>query len=104
MVCIHLQVLSFIVLICASVVTGAINDIEDLEDVPYENSGRYRSAAGWLIFVAVMGIIIETIIIIIRFLNIIYINQNFIIFGVIVSQLYFYKECVNVTCFTDLIM
>ena len=79
--CIYLQVLSFIVLICASVATGAINNIE--------NSGRYRSAAEWLIFVAVMGLIIQTVIIVIRILNISLINQNFILFGFIVRMLYY---------------
>ena len=85
-----IQALSFILLICASVVTGALDNIEDVDDdddVDVGSLGRYRSAAGWLIFVAVMGMIIETVIIIVRILNISFINQNFIIFGFIVSQL-----------------
>ena len=77
-------------MICAAVATNAINNIEDIDedsdDVTYDNAGRYRSAAGWLIFVAIMGMIIEPIIIIIRILNVYVINQNFILFGFIVSQ------------------
>lgn len=95
----HLQVLSFILLIYASVVMGELNDIADIE---YDNSGRYRAAAGWLIFVAVTGMLIQTAIIFVRFLNITFINQNFIIFGFIVSQLCYYnivtKECNLFNC------
>ena len=77
-------------MICASVAASAIDDVEeDLEEVSggdeYENVGDYRSAAGWMIFIAIMGIIIETLIIIIRILNISIINNNCITFGIIVS-------------------
>ena len=77
-------------MICASVVTSAIDNVEeDIEEVSgideYENVGDYRSAAGWMIFIAIMGIIIETLIIIIRILNISIINNNCITFGIIVS-------------------
>ena len=78
-------------MICASVVTSAIDDVEEgVEEVSgtdeYENAGDYRSAAGWLIFVAVMGIIIEIVIIIIRILNITFISNNCMIFGIAVSH------------------
>ena len=91
MPCAHLQVLCFIILICAAVVSNAINDVidaaedEDIDDGEYNNSGSYRSAAGWLIFVSIMGMLIEMAIIVIRILNVSFINQNFFIFGLIVS-------------------
>ena len=77
-------------MICASVVTSAIDNVEeDVEEVSgideYESAGDYRSAAGWMIFIAIMGTIIETLIIIIRILNISVINNNCITFGIIVS-------------------
>ena len=77
-------------MICASVTASAIDDVEeDLEEVSdsdeYENIGDYRSAAGWMIFIAIMGIIIETLIIVICILNISIINNNCITFGIIVS-------------------
>ena len=85
-----LQVLSLIMMICAAVVTGAVNDVEDhREEVEgsdeYENAGSYRSAAGWLIFVAIMAMIIEITVIIIRFLNISFIRLHGIIFRITVS-------------------
>ena len=82
-------------MICASVVTNAIGNVEehmeersDNNNAEYEDAGDYRSAAGWMIFVAIMGVIIETVIIVIRILNISFINQNFIIFGIAVSHFF----------------
>ena len=85
-------------MICAAVVTGAVNDVEDnLEDVESSdniddefNAGSYRSAAGWLIFVAIMAMIIEIAVIIIRILNISFIRLNGIIFRITVSYCYLY--------------
>ena len=63
---------------------------EELSDnnAEYEDAGDYRAAAGWMIFVAIMGMIIETVIIVIRILNISFINQNFTIFGITVSHFF----------------
>ena len=60
----------------------------DNNNAEYEDAGDYRAAAGWMIFVAIMGVIIETVIIVIRILNISIINQNFTIFGIAVSQFF----------------
>ena len=84
----RLQVLSFIIMICAGVATSAVNDFEDYSDtnrLDYNEAGDYRAAAGWLIFVGVMGMVVEGAIILLRILNINIINQKFIIFGFIVS-------------------
>ena len=79
-------------MICAAVVSGAVNSAEDnIEEASdgreeYDNAGSYRSAAGWLIFVAIMAMIIETAVIIIRILNISFIRLNGIIFRLTVSH------------------
>ena len=84
-----------IILICAIVTLSAVEsindsviDINEFWDVQYEYSdaNNYEAAAGWLVFVAVMSMAIEPIIIILRFLNISFINQNFLIFGIVVSS------------------
>ena len=95
MACIYLQVLSFIIMTCAAVASGAVNDFEDYSDrdtnaLDYNEAGDYRAAAGWLIFVGVMGILVEGLIILLRILNITVINQNFIIFGFVVSPVLLY--------------
>ena len=83
-------------MICASVVTNAIGNVEDdVNEISegeeeYEDAGLYRSAAGWMIFVAIMAMIIEILLIVIRILNISIINKNFIIFGIAVSQCLLY--------------
>ena len=80
-------------MICASIAANAINNVEDdIQEIhigEYEDVGDYRSGAGWMIFVAIMGMIIETVIIVIRILNISFINKNFIIFRIIVSHCFF---------------
>ena len=84
-------------MICAAIVVGAVNGVEDNrqkieggEDEEYENAGSYRSAAGWLIFVAVWAMIIETVVIIVHILNISFIRLDGIIFRLTVSYLYVY--------------
>jgi len=78
-----------IVLICAAV---ALNNIRDLDDHPgdinrvYEDAGLHESGAGWLIFLAVMCMVIEPLIILIRFLNVAIVNENFLIFAIVVSD------------------
>ena len=82
-------------MICAAVTLSAIEDLNDNidtlndrftgPDVVYEDSDDYEAAAGWLVFVAVMGMVIEPLIIILRILKIDFINQNFLIFGIVVS-------------------
>ena len=82
-------------MICAAVTLSAIEDLNDNidtyndmftgPDIEYEDSDDYEAAAGWLVFVAVMGMVIEPLIIILRILKIDFINQNFLIFGIVVS-------------------
>ena len=77
-------------MICAAVVVGAVNNVEDdVEEIQgideYENAGSYRSAAGWLIFVSIWGMIIEICVIVLRFLNISFISLEGIIFRGTVS-------------------
>ena len=77
-------------MICAAVVVSAVNNVEGhVEDIrgrdEYENAGSYRSAAGWLIFVSIWGMIIEICVIILRFLNISFISLEGIIFRGTVS-------------------
>ena len=82
-------------MICASIAVYAINNVEDdinemnnrMEE--YDSVGNYRSGAGWMIFVAIMGMIVETVIIVIRILNVSIINKNFIIFRIAVSHCFF---------------
>ena len=88
--------LCFIILICSAVTLSAIEDLNDNIDainafftgveVRYNDSGDYEAAAGWLVFVAVMGMVIEPLIIILRILNISFINEHFFIFGIAVSN------------------
>lgn len=62
-----------------------INDVDDID--PFDKDrGRYEAAAGWLIFVSVMGIVTESFIVVARFLNISVVNKNFSLIGVTVSQ------------------
>ena len=80
-------------MICASVITNAIGNVEEhmeeeSDDREYEDAGDYRAAAGWMIFVAIMAVIIEAVIIVIRILNISFINQNSTIFGIAVSHFF----------------
>ena len=82
-------------MICAAVTLSAIEDLNDNFEVinsrfgvdyEYRDSGDHEAAAGWLVFVAVMGMVIEPLIIILRILNISFVNQNFLIFGIGVSD------------------
>ena len=83
-------------LICAAVTLSAIEDLNDNVDtindrstrlqISYEDSDNHEAAAGYLVFVAVMGMVIEPIIMLLRILNISFINQNFVIFGIVVSD------------------
>jgi len=85
-------------LICAAVALTAINDLDDYLDErssEYEDAGKYRSAAGWLIFVAIMGMFIEGAIALLRILNVTLVNQNFVIFGIIVSVFMIAKQYFN---------
>ena len=82
-------------MICAAVTLSTIESInESYEEInritrsdqaEYENAVDYEAAAGWLVFVAVMGMFIEPAIIVLRLLNISFVNQNFAIFAFAVS-------------------
>ena len=92
----HMQALCFIIRIFAAVTLSTLEDLNDNIDtinnrnnrevINYDDSDDYEAAAGWLVFVAVMGMIIESLIIFLRILNISFINQNFLIFGIVVSK------------------
>ena len=83
-------------MICAAVTLSAIDDVnENFEAInnlfvttnyEYRDSDDYEAAAGWLVFVAVMGMVIEPLIIFLRILNISFVNQYFFIFGIGVSN------------------
>jgi len=76
-------------MICAAVTLGAISSAEDnadiLNDDYADDVSNNRSGAGWMLFVAIMGMIIEPSLILLRFLNVEIINKNFMLFGLIVS-------------------
>ena len=76
-------------MICAAVVIDAVNNIEDnvenVKRIDEYNAGSYRSAAGWLVFVSVCGMIIEICVIVLRFLNVSFISLEGIIFRGTVS-------------------
>ena len=94
---IFLQVLCFIGMICAAVTLSAIEDVKDRYEQgnsEYEDSDKYESAAGWLVFVSVMGMIYEPLVAVLRFLNLEIFNQKFIYFmiaGCIVSSIIIYN-------------
>ena len=72
-------------MICAAVALANIKELDDNDRDEYEDADLHESGAGWLIFLAVMCMGIEPIIILVRFLNFSFVNQNFLIFAVIVS-------------------
>lgn len=75
-------------MICAAITQSAINDVDNYQkdrNREYRDAGKYRSAAGWLIFVGVMGMLIESAIIIVRILNLSLVKTYFTIFAFIVS-------------------
>jgi len=77
-------VICFGILICAAIALSAIVDIEN--EVDYEDSGLYMSGAGWLIFVAIMGITLQSAIGIIHVFDISCVNENFVMFSILVSH------------------
>lgn len=74
------------ILICAAVALASIKGVDDSLNGLYVDASLRASGAGWLIFVAVMCIAIELTIIIVRFLNITFVNQYFLIFGIVVCK------------------
>ena len=78
-------------MICAAVTLSAIEDVKDrLErgNSEYEDSDKYESAAGWLVFVSVMGMVYEPLVALLRFLNLEILNQPLflMIFSCVVSS------------------
>ena len=83
-------------MICAAVTLLAIEDLTDNIDmindranrqvINYDDSDDYKAVAGWLVFVAVMGMVIEPLIGFLCILNISFVNQNFLRFGIVVSN------------------
>ena len=85
-------------MICAAVTLSRIESINNNVDAinedfdfgyEYSDSSDFEAAAGWLVFVAVIGMVIEPAIIILRILNISFVNANFLIFGIVVRTLVF---------------
>ena len=74
----HIQIGSLAVLICASVTLEGLSSI-----LP---GTRYQSAAEFLVFVGVVGMIAESALTVISFFDIPIINQYFTLFGVGVSS------------------
>jgi len=65
-------------LICAAITLSALSEV-------YLVKNKYNSAADFLVFVGVMGIVTQAVVGTIRFLNITMVNQYFTIFGLAVS-------------------
>ena len=87
-------------MICAALTLSAIDDLNDNIDaindrfgaqIDYDDSNDHKAAAGCLVFVAVMGMVIESLAIILRILNFSFINQNFPIFEIGVSNYYIFS-------------
>lgn len=76
-------------MICAAITLSAIesfdDNIKEINGDKYKYSHSTKAVAAWLIFVTVMGIISQMVIIILRMCNISFINENFLIFGLVVS-------------------
>jgi len=86
---VFLQVLCIIILICAAITLSTINDIEEFLEIlsiEYEDSDNYKAAAGWLIFVAVVGMIIEALKIFLCIVNFSIINQHLVTLTIVVSR------------------
>ena len=85
-------------MICTAITLSAletlIDNIDTINDeagttfIDYKDSDDYEATAGWLVFVAVMGMAFESLIAIIRILNVSFVNQHFLIFGIVVSDYY----------------
>ena len=73
-------------MICAAVTLEAIKEIKDRGT--YEDSDKYEAAAGWLVFVSVMGMVYEPLVALLRFLNLEILNQPLflMIFSCVVSS------------------
>jgi len=88
-------------MICAAVALANIRDLDDAADdvgLEYEDADLYESGAGWLIFLAVMCMVVEPLIIIARFLNFSFVNENFLIFAIIVSVISIHVHSFAVYC------
>ena len=77
----------------AAIALSAILSIEDVFD-EYEDIDLYKSGAAWLIFVAGVGIIAESIITTLRLFGII--GENITVFGIVVSIELACIECQNI--------
>ena len=78
-----LQVFSFAAFVAAAVT------VSDLDSPILDNIGladSISSAAGWIIFVSLMAMLIQGAIIALRFLNFGFVNNNFSIFLFVVSN------------------
>jgi len=72
-----------VLLSVTALLRARIDDVDDID--PFEKDrDRYEAAAGWLIFVSVMGIVIGSSIVIVRFLNVLVVNRKFSFFGLMV--------------------
>ena len=98
---IYFQVICLGVLIACGVALNRIDDLfsDDIDDDSQAGQDRdqYRGVAGWLLFVAIGGIIVQGVMFIFRLLYYVeVITSQFIIFGVVVS--YIFKVAQNYFC------
>ena len=70
----HTQVGCLTILICAAVTLQGLSEAESLEI-------KYNSVAEFLIFVGLVGMIVESVLTVIHYLPITIINQHFTLFG-----------------------
>ena len=89
LIAIYLQVFCLGILIASAVALNNIDEFfEDVEDDTddADNRDQYRGVAGWLLFVAIAGIVVQIVMVIVRALY--YgevITNQFVAFGIIVS-------------------
>ena len=89
LIAIYLQVFCLGILIASAVALSNINEL--YEDVPDDSDAaddrdQYRDVAGWLLFVAIVGMVVQIVMVIVRALY--YgevITNQFVAFGIIVS-------------------
>ena len=89
LIAIYLQVFCLGILIASAVALNNIDEFfEDVEDDTddADNRDQYRGVAGWLLFVAIAGIVVQIVMVIVRALYYVEVITNqFVAFGITVS-------------------
>ena len=83
-----LQVLALCLLIASSTAEGNMREFLNLfpdQDIPMINERATQRAAGWLLFLGVITLFYEPILILLRFINVIVLNNNILILIIMVS-------------------